>query len=148
MSKLNIALIVTIASGLACDDVPSGVHFAPKLIKADGILYTACTDQIYTYHPSRDIAASTQPSYEVTFTDDYGREQDLKDLNAYTIIKPDEKGPLTFAMAASATPDNKMIAYSNGTPFKPGDVVLFGNNGDAGRAIWKGAGQWSAVPCK
>jgi hypothetical protein len=136
--------ILALASGfVGCDSIPQ--HVAPKAIVADGVSYTACEGFIWVYSPSRGIVDSTAKSYEIEFTDDYGKAQDLKEIKSFTIREdPDAH----YAMAMVANPDNKSTTYSNGTPITKGNVVLFGNNGDGGRAIWNGAGDWASVPCK
>jgi hypothetical protein len=108
-------------------------------------VYLACEGYVSIYIPSRDVASSSSKSYEVLFTDDYGHEQDLKDLTSYTIS--DAPSDAHYAMGTAATSDNTSTAYSDGSPFKPGGVVWFGKKGDAGRAIWNGKGKWSPVPC-
>jgi len=127
-----------------CQYIPEHLHFAPKTVEADGQVYLACEGAIWIYSPSRDIASSSSSkSYEVVFTDDYGHSRDLKDLSSYTVS--DAADDAHYAMSP-ATVDNTTTAYSDGTPMKPGAIVLFGK-GDAGRAIWNGPGKWSPVPC-
>jgi hypothetical protein len=127
-----------------CSDIPANFYLTPKNIEIDGASHTACSGLIWIYNPSRDIAASTEKTYEITFTDDYGQFQDFKDVKSYTIINNDHA---TYAMP-SVVPGPENTKYSNGTPFKSGDVVWFGKNGDGGRAIWISPGNWRPVPCK
>jgi len=158
-ARLRLFLaIASVATLTACSNIPSGMNPAPKIIEADGNSYVACSGFITVYEPSRDIAdsSSSQKTYELTFTDDYGKAQDLKRVKSYTIIRPgqneagsppDTKQVLSYAMPAVATPDNTTTVYSNGQPMIKGSIVLFGNNGDAGRARWEGPGKWQPVPC-
>jgi len=117
---------------------------SPKRILANGSEYTACEGAILLYHPSRGIVASNTSTYEIVFTDEYGQHQDLKDLTSYTVRDyPDAH----YAMPYWANADNKTTTYSNGTPLHSGNVVLWGEQGKAGRARWDGPGKWEPVPC-
>lgn len=158
-NRARLGLVLVLATGAmlpACSNVPSAMSSAPKIIEADGNYYTACSGTIFIYQPSRDVGDSSQKTYEVTFTDDYGKAQDLKPVKSYTILKPDQsesgsppnaKQALTYAMPAAANPENMTTVYSNGQPMTEGSIVWFGNNGDSGRARWEGPGKWEAVPC-
>ena len=131
-----------------CENIPSGVSVAPKLIEADGSLYTACEGYITVYHPSRDIADSSSQTYEITFTDDYGKARDLKDVKAYTIRKTEPNLPLNYATPAGANPSDTTTKESNGQPLMVGHTYWFGKDGDEGRVKWAGPGKWEPVPCK
>lgn len=130
----------------ACSNVPSTFSPAPKIIEADDHDYTACSGLIVIYQPSRDVASSSQKTYEITFTDDFGKAQDLKRVKSYTILNPDRV--LTYAMPYAANPENMTTVYGDGQPMIKGSMVWFGNKGDAGRARWQGPGKWEAVPCQ
>lgn len=132
---------------LGCNSIPSGISTAPKEIEADHAAYVACEGFVIVYHPSRDIADSSSKTYEITFTDDYGKSQDLKDISVYTIREPAVGQALNYAMPSVASPSNTSTTYSNGQPIPMGGVVMFGNYGDQGRAIWLGPGKWKPVPC-
>lgn len=129
-----------------CGDVPRTVRTAPKIIEAGGVQYTACEGFITVYRPSRDVADSSRETYEITFSDEYGKERDLKGLSGYTIREPGTSQALSYAMPPEANPSNTARTYSNGRPLSVGDVVTFGNAGS--RARWNGPGQWEPVPCK
>jgi len=156
-TRLRLLLVAAFAAILtACSNIPSGTSAAPKIIVADGSSYTACSGFIVVYQPSRDVADSSQKTYEITFTDDYGKTRDLKRVNSYTILRPDQneagsppgaKQVLTYAMPAAAIPENTTTVYSNGQPIIKGSMVWFGKDGDAGRARWQGPGKWEPVPC-
>lgn len=118
---------------------------APKRIVADGVLYIACEGSISVYSPPRDIVASggEKKLYEVVFTDDFGQQQDLKDVSSYEIAKATDA---QYAIGSYATESNTTTAYADGTPIHVGDVVLF-RQGKDGRARWNGVGKWAPVPC-
>jgi hypothetical protein len=155
--RLWLLLAITSAATLtACANIPGGMNAAPKIIEADGTFYVACSGFITVYQPSRDVADSSQKTYEITFTDDYGKEQDLKRVKSYSVLRPDQneagsppgtKQVLNYAMAAVANPANTTTKYSNGQPIIKGSIVYFGEKGDAGRARWQGPGKWEPVPC-
>jgi hypothetical protein len=157
VARLCLLLAITSAATLtACANIPGGMNSAPKVIEADGTSYVACSGFITVYQPSRDVADSSQKTYEITFTDDYGKAQDLKRVKSYSILKPDQneagsptgtKQVLTYAMPDVATPENMTTTYSNGQPMIKGSIVDFGDKGDAGRARWQGPGKWEPVPC-
>ena len=73
---------------------------APKIVEADGSVYTACSGLITVYHPSREVADSSDRTYEITFTDEFGKDQDLKQVRSYRILQPTET--LRYAMPAEA----------------------------------------------
>jgi hypothetical protein len=129
------------ASG--CSSVPSNFFSAPKELQLDGNFYLACTDFVYLYSPSRDIASSSAKTYEFTFIDDYGQEQDVKDISTYTIR---EAPNATFAMP-SPVPGPEITTYRGGTHFTLGSIIRFGENGKGGRARYVGPGEWKPVPC-
>ena len=139
--RLFATLIVIAAGG--CSAVPRNFYSTPKNIEIDGRSYTACSGTVWVYSPSREVAASTEKSYEIMFSDNYGRDQDFKDVTSYT-ISDDEHAMYAMPDVLPGPDDTK---YSNGTPFKPGDVVWFGKHGDGGRAIWISPGKWKPVPC-
>jgi hypothetical protein len=144
LEKLRALRLFSLVLLCGCDNIPAHWHSAPKTVQADNQEYLACQGDIWIYSPSRNVASSSSKSYEIEFTDDYGHPRDLKNLTSYTI----SDGPTDphYAVASVATPDNTATTYSDGSPMKPGVVVLFAN-GDAGRAIWNGPGKWSPVPC-
>jgi hypothetical protein len=152
-SILALAIMVCMLSSFACR-TPSGISSAPKIIEADGVEYIACSGLITVYQPSRDVADSSQQTYEITFTDEFGESIDLKQVKNYTILRPDsnEAGPppstkrlLTYAMPAAANPSNNATTYSSGEPMHVGDIVTFGKG--QGKARWLGPGKWEPVPC-
>jgi hypothetical protein len=138
--SLLFALVLFVGG---CSAVPANFYSTPKQMEIDGISYTACSGTIWIYSPSRDVASSTEKSYEVTFTDDYGRFEDLKDVKSYTITNEDYA---TYAMP-DPVPGPDDTKYSNGRPFVTGDVVWFGKDGSNGRATFISPGNWKPVPC-
>jgi hypothetical protein len=130
---------------LACNDIPTHVSRSPKIIEADGNQYTACTGDITVYEPSREVAESSQRTYEITFTDNYGGEEDLQDVRTYTVRSPKSGEVLDYAMPPEAVPSNTGTTYSGGQPIQPGDIVTFGKG--EGKARWLGPGKWEPVPC-
>lgn len=70
--------------GSGCSSIPEH-YFAPKTIRIDGNSHTACSGLVRVYSPSRDVAASSRPTYEITFTDEFGQIQDFKDVSSYSI---------------------------------------------------------------
>lgn len=139
---LLVALFLSVPIS-ACSYVPTNYSSPPKEIEIDGTSHIACGDVIWIYSPSRNIADSTKKTYEITFTDDYGQPQDFKEVQSYTIRKIENA---TYAMP-DPLPGPKIRQYSNGVSFRPGEVVLLGKRGDAGRAKFIGPGNWKPVPC-
>jgi hypothetical protein len=127
---------------MGCSKVPK-YDFSPKAIRANGFSYTACEGIIRVYSPSRNVESSSSITYEITFTDEFGQHQELKDLTYYSI---EQIKDANYAMPYPL-PGPDSIKYSNGEPFKHGDKILWGKEGDKGRAIYKGPGQWDPVPC-
>jgi hypothetical protein len=119
-----LLLLILVTSG--CSEVPSNYFSAPKELEIDGTSHIACTGVIWIYSPSRNVADSTTKSYEITFTDDYGRPQDLRDVRSYTIRNAESA---TYAMPDPA-PGPGITHYSDGTPFTSGQIVFFGKDGD------------------
>jgi hypothetical protein len=128
-----------------CDEIPHRLISAPKDIEADGHFYLACEGYVRVYSPSRNVVSSTSRSYEIVFTDDYGKAQDITSVSSYTIT--DAPKDASYAMSSLSNPENLSTTYSDGSKIKVGSDVLWGNNGDAGRARWNGPGKWSPVPC-
>jgi hypothetical protein len=104
-------VITSTATLTACSNIPNGTSLAPKTIEADGNYYVACSGFITVYQPSRDVADSSQKTYEITFTDDYGKAQDLRRIKSFVVLRPDEneagspphpKQALTYAMPGVA----------------------------------------------
>jgi hypothetical protein len=146
-SVFAVGLLCMVAGSCGCDNVPAHAHPAPKTIIANGREYLACEGFVTVYDPSRDIASSSSSHmYEIVFTDDYGKSMDLKDVTSYTV--KDAPKDASYTMAAVATSDNLSTTYSNGQPIQQGATVVFGKDGDGGRAIWNGKGKWSPAPCK
>jgi hypothetical protein len=141
-----VILLFAVSAMGGCKNIPSGVSTAPKVIEADRAQFVGCSGLIKVYAPSRDVADSSEKSYEITFTDQYGQQQDLKRVRSYTVSAPDGQS-LYYAMPSVATPANTSTTYSNGEAMIPGSVVLFGKDGGNGRARWMGPGQWEPVPC-
>jgi hypothetical protein len=85
---------------------------ALKRIVADGVLYIACEGSISIYSPPRDIVASdgTKKSYELVFTDDFGQQQDLKDIASFEVAKAQDA---RFAMGPHATESNTSSTYAD-----------------------------------
>jgi hypothetical protein len=145
---LRAILTVTSMTCLfGCNHIPNGVSMAPKIIEVDGREYIACEGFVNIYQPSRDIADSSSKTYEITFTDDYGKTRDLKDIAIYAVREPQASEPLNYAMPTSANPSNTTATYVNGEQIRPGSVVVFGKDGDEGIAQWLGPGKWKPVPC-
>jgi hypothetical protein len=138
--------LVVVLPLLGCNHIPAHWHQAPKVVEVDGQNHLACKGSILIYSPSRNTASSSSNTYEIVFTDDYGQSQDAENVTSYSVS--DAPKDAHYAMSASASPDNLSTAYSNGIPFKPGNVVEWGSNGNAGRAIWEGPGKWVPVPCE
>ena len=136
-----LALSLVLLCG--CSNVPSNFFFTPKEVEIDGSRHLACGDLVWVYSPSRGIADSSKKTYEITFGDEYGQSQDFKEVTAYTIRDADGA---TYAMP-SPPPRPDMTTYSGGSPFTYGGTVLFGKQGDAGRAKYLGPGNWKPVPC-
>jgi hypothetical protein len=137
-------LVVSITLFLgACSEIPD-MHRAPQNIFADGVNYTACTGIVNVYTPSRDVSDSSEKTYEITFTDDFGKLQDLEDIHSYQITKD----PAKVYMMPYSMPDASVTKYANGAAFVVGDVVMFGKDGDDGRAMYVSPGSWKPVPCK
>jgi len=115
------------------------------------------------YQPSRDIADSSGKLYEITFTDDYGKAADLKDIEHYTIRKRESGETLSYAIpdglpsteararSAQHFDFSQLYGEKGGQvwpPTRAGAVLLFGNKGgDEGRAKWLSPGKWERVPC-
>jgi hypothetical protein len=144
---LVLLAVLIILLSFGWKNVPSGISTAPKLIVVDGTTYVACEGFIKVYQPSREIADSSRKTYEITFTDEYGRTRDARGVKDYTIRQPEEGQTLNYAMPSFANPSNTTTTFSDGQPFHPGNVVVWGNNGDEGRAKWLGPGKWEPVPC-
>jgi hypothetical protein len=161
--------ILALASMLlsSCSLFHSNFYSSPKSIRADGITYTARRDTIWLYSPSRDVASSSEKTYEATFVDEFGHYQDVKDIRSYSIT---DELDATYAMPGSL-PGPDVTTYSTGGPFMPGDIVLFGTdtfgptegtqrtfrqadgtqfgkNRDFEMATYEGPGDWKPVPCK
>lgn len=136
------ALLLVVFVG-GCSHVPSNYFFAPKELEIDGTSHIACSGLIWIYSPSRNIADSTKKTYEITFTDDYGRSRDFKEVVSYTVRNTKNA---TYVMPYPV-PGPEVTRYGNGVPFTPGDIVLFGGHGDGGRARFVGPGDWKPVPC-
>lgn len=89
------------------------------------------------------MADSNKKTYEFTFIDEYGQQQDVKEVSSYVIR---EAPNANFAMPSSI-PGPDTVKYSNGTPFTPGSIVLWGKDGQNGRAKFIKPGEWKPVPC-
>jgi hypothetical protein len=133
--------ILLLANG--CSSIPSNFFMAPKTLQLDGRFYIACTDIIYVYSPSRGVADSSKKTYEFTFIDEYGQDQDIKEVSTYIIR---EAPDAAFAMP-SPVPGPETTRYSSGNPFTSGDIVHFGEKGKGGRAKYIRPGEWKPVPC-
>ena len=146
MKRLLTVWVFLLLPLCGCNEIPQHWYFAPKFIEADDEFHVACEGYITIYSPSRDVVStsSTSQSYEIEFTDDYGKPEDLTNIKSYTIR---DALSANYAMSPQANSNDTGTTYSNGTPLKPGDQVQWGNNGDAGRAIWNSPGKWSPVPC-
>jgi hypothetical protein len=142
-----ILTITSMTCWFGCNHIPSSVSMAPKMIEADGAEYIACEGFVNVYQPSREIADSSSKTYEITFTDEYGRTRDLKDIRVYAVREPQASEPLSHTMPSAANPSNTTTTYANGQQIQPGSVVVFGKDGDEGEAEWLGPGKWKPVPC-
>ena len=142
-----ILTIISMTCSFGCNRIPSSVSMAPKIIEADGAEYIACEGFVNVYQPSREIADSSSKTYEISFTDEYGKTRDLKDIRIYTVREPQASEALSHAMPAAANPSNTTITYENGQQIQPGSVVVFGKDRDEGEAEWLGPGKWKPVPC-
>lgn len=138
-----LAFSLVLLGECGCSSVPSNFLTTPKEVEINGSRYLACGDVVWIYSPSRGIADSSKKTYEITFDDEYGKAQDFKELTAYTIRDADDA---TYAMPNPA-PRPDMTTHSGGYRFTNGEIVLFGNQGDAGRAKYLGPGNWKPVPC-
>jgi len=143
----SLFTLALLALTCGCGNIPAHTHSAPKTIIADGTEYLACEGYVTVYNPSRDIVSSSSGhSYEIVFTDNYGKSIDLKDVTSFVVKEAPQDA--SYAMASVATSDNLSTTYSNGQPMLPGAIVFFGKDGESGRAKWLGRGQWRPVPCK
>jgi hypothetical protein len=146
--KRIFAIVLTFGglASVSCNKVPAHIHTAPKVIFADGSFFIACSGAIEVYSPSRKVVSASKESYEIVFTNSYGKSQDLEDVTTFRIEEP--SSPVNYALPSNP---NDSGVYSNGQTIPIGAVVLFGNDGDDGRAIWKGSTateKWSPIPCK
>ena len=136
---MSVCLVALLGSG--CSGwLPT--HLAPKTIIIDGTTYTACSGIVKVYSPSRGVVSSSSKTYEITFTDEFGQSQDFEQVSSYSII---ENPNATYAMPDySPSPDDERSAAELAGL---GAIMLFGNNGDEGMAIFISPGKWKAVPC-
>lgn len=117
--RLTLALLLCVSG---CSSTPSNFFTTPKELQLDGNRYLACTGVIWLYNPSRGIADSSKKMFEFTFIDEYGQDQDIKEVSSYTIREAPEA---TFATPYSM-PGPDVTKYSNGQPFITGNLYLFG----------------------
>jgi len=143
---MRMFCLLSLLPFVGCGYIPDHAHSAPKSVEADGTHYLACEGMILVYSPSKEVASASSKTYEIEFTDDYGKPVDLKLVGSYMIT--DAPSDAHYAMSDYANPANMTTAYSNGTPFTPGVIVLWGDKGSLGRAKWKGPGEWLPVPCQ